>query len=382
MNEDANQRTKPRYIVVGGFLGAGKTTAISSLGHLLKTQGHKIGVITNDEGTELVDTAQFCEANFLVEEVAAGAFGTQPDALISAADRLRAAQCDIIFAECSGTSGNLRSTLLKPLEQKHGKSISIAPLSVVLDAVRAARVLRLDSGPSFSEKLNYIYRKQIEEAELLIVNKCELLTSAQLDTLRRSLPELASNATTLTVSTRNNKGLDEWLHCLMTKEHVAQESAPLDAEVYNEAEALLGWLNCTISVSSVRYFDGSKLLTNLATSIQSLLKQDAFEIAHLKLMLRARNGSSDTMDTASINLVRNDLAPELSGDIREPIQRAELILNLRAEAKPEVLHTAVNRAILENMDRAPELFARMEHCEHFRPHRATAGSVSQSGLNS
>lgn len=370
MKEDPNPRTKPRYIVVAGFLGAGKTAAIASLGNLLKAQGHTVGVITNDEGTELVDTAHLRAEGFRVEEVAAGALGTQPEALIRAAERLKASDCDIIFAECSGTSGNLRTTLLRPIEQTHGTSVSIAPLSVVLDAVRAARFLRLDSGGNFSEKLHYIYRKQIEEAELLIINKCELLSAPQLARLRKSLGEVAPNASILTVSVRENTGLDEWLDCVMKKEHAAKDAAALDLEVFNDAEALLGWLNCTISVSSVRYFDGGKLLTNLATTIQSLLKQDALEVAHLKLMLRARNGSTDTTDTASINLVRNDLAPELSGEIREPVQRAELILNLRAEAKPEFLHAAVNRAVLENMERAPELFARMEHCEHFRPNRA------------
>jgi G3E family GTPase len=374
MKKDANQRTKPRYIVVGGFLGAGKTAAITSLGQLLTRQGRKVGVITNDEGTELVDTAQFRAAGFLVEEVAAGAFGTQPKALISAAERLTAAHCDLIFAECSGTSGNLRFTLLKPLEHKHGATISIAPLSVLLDSVRVARLLRLESGASFSDQLNYIYRKQIEEAELLVINKCELLTSLQLEKVRKSLGELAPNATIFTLSTRSGAGLEEWLHCLMSKEHIARDSAPFDSEAYNEAEALLGWLNCTISVSSVRYFDGGKLLTNLATTIQSLLKQETLEVAHLKLMMLARNGSTGSTDTASIHLVRNDLAPELSGDIREPVQRAELILNLRAEAKPDLLHAAVNRAVLENMERAPDLFARMEHCEHFRPNRVARAS--------
>ncbi|MGZ8939603.1 MAG: GTP-binding protein, partial [Limisphaerales bacterium] len=366
----------PRYIVIGGFLGAGKTTAIASLGHRLQNKNHKVGVITNDEGTELVDTAQLRAAGFLVEEVVSGAFGTQPDALISAAERLAAAHCDIIFAECSGTSGNLRSTLLQPLEHKHGRTISIAPLSVMLDSVRAARFLRLEPGATFSEQLNYIYRKQIEEAALLVINKCELLPQSQLDKLNQSLGEIAPHASILTVSARHGTGLDEWLHCLMTTEHTARDSAPFDPEVYHQAEALLGWLNCTISVSSVRYFDGGKLLTDLATTIQSLLKQDALEVAHLKLLLRARNGSTGTTETASIHLVRNDLAPEVTGEIREPVQRAELILNLRAEAKPEVLHTAVNRAILENMDRSPELFARMEHCEHFRPHRAVRTSAS------
>jgi G3E family GTPase len=363
---------KPRYIVIGGFLGSGKTTAITPLGQLFQKRGHKIGVVTNDEGTELVDTAQLRAAGFNVEEVTGGAFGTQPDALVTAAKRLHALRCDIIFAECSGTSGNLHATLLKPIEQKFGGTISIAPLSVLVDPIRAARVLRLQPGGSFSEKLSYIYRKQIEEAEILVINKTDLIAPAQLEKLRKALAELAPYASICEVSTRTGAGFDEWLTRLTGKDHAPPAEGTFDTKVYNEAEALLGWLNCTVSVSSVRYFEADKLLNALATAIQSILKRDAIEVAHLKLLMSARNDSTDTTETAGINLVRNDLAPELSGEIREPVQRADLILNLRAEAKPDLLHAAVNNAVMEIMEHSPELFARMEHCEHFRPTRRAA----------
>lgn len=372
MKADETQAPRPRYIVVGGFLGSGKTTAITRLGQLFQKRGHKIGVVTNDEGTELVDTAQLRSSSFNVEEVTGGAFGIQPDALITATQRLTALGCDIILAECSGTSGNLHATLLKPIAQEFGSSISIAPLSVLVDPIRAARLLRLQSGGSFSEKLSYIYRKQIEEAEILIINKTDLVAPALLTTLRKSLAELAPNAIVCTVSTRTGAGLDEWFNILSNKDHVPPAENAFDTKVYNEAEALLGWLNCTVSVSSVRYFEADKLLIALATAIQSLLKRDAIEVAHLKLLMRARNDSTDSTETAGINLVRNDLAPELSGEIREPVQRADLILNLRAEAKPDLLHAAVNNAVMEIMEHSPELFARMEHCEHFRPTRRAA----------
>jgi hypothetical protein len=72
-----------------------------------------------------------------------------------------------------------------------------------------------------------------------------------------------------------------------------------------------------------------------------------------------------------INLVRNDLVPELSQELSEPIDRAELTLNLRAEASPETLHNAVNLALSELSDKNLNLLARLEHIEHFRPGKPT-----------
>lgn len=374
MKTDEVKAGKPRCIVLSGFLGAGKTAAILRLGSMLKAR-HRIGVITNDEGTDLVDTLQLRASGFPVEEIPGGAFATQPEACFAAAHRLISGRCDILLGECAGTSADLRAGFLQALQQRLGASITVAPLSVVVDAVRAGRVLHRQSGSSFSERLTYIYRKQLEEAEILAINKCDLLSAGQLATLRKALSEIAPHATLLEVSTRTGAGFDEWLNLLLTKDHTASPVAtPMDAEVFSEAESLLGWLNCTVKVSSVKYFDACKLLTHLAIAIQSLLKQDGREIAHLKILLRTVNESTGASESATANLVRNDSTPEISGDIPDPVQRAELTLNLRAEAKPDFLHTAVNQAVLEIMERSPELFARMEHCEHF--------SLSRKGVRS
>ena len=52
-----NEAMKPiRFIMVGGFLGAGKTTTIGRLAGMLTKQGHRVGIVTNDQAADLVDT--------------------------------------------------------------------------------------------------------------------------------------------------------------------------------------------------------------------------------------------------------------------------------------------------------------------------------------
>ena len=43
--------------MIGGFLGAGKTTSVAALAQHLTDAGRTVGLITNDQGRELVDTA-------------------------------------------------------------------------------------------------------------------------------------------------------------------------------------------------------------------------------------------------------------------------------------------------------------------------------------
>ena len=60
-----------RYIMVGGFLGAGKTTTVARLAQHFHDQGLRVGLITNDQGSGLVDTTTLKAKGFPVEEITA-----------------------------------------------------------------------------------------------------------------------------------------------------------------------------------------------------------------------------------------------------------------------------------------------------------------------
>ena len=65
-----------KLIFVGGFLGSGKTTALAAMARDLVRQGFRVGLITNDQSPNLVDTAiareMLSELGVPVEEVVAG----------------------------------------------------------------------------------------------------------------------------------------------------------------------------------------------------------------------------------------------------------------------------------------------------------------------
>ena len=52
----AEAAPRARYIMIGGFLGAGKTTAALQLARRLTDQGLRVGLISNDQSNGLVDT--------------------------------------------------------------------------------------------------------------------------------------------------------------------------------------------------------------------------------------------------------------------------------------------------------------------------------------
>src|ERR1051325_9373357 len=101
----AKQRTGPaQYIMIGGFLGAGKTTAILRLARHLTAAGRRVGLITNDQSHDLVDTVMRRAGGFAVKETPGGCFCCRFDSLTHAAARLaRQAAPDIFLAEPVGS---------------------------------------------------------------------------------------------------------------------------------------------------------------------------------------------------------------------------------------------------------------------------------------
>jgi hypothetical protein len=138
----------------------------------------------------------------------------------------------------------------------------------------------------------------------------------------------------------------------------------VDYALYAEGEALLGWLNSTIQLRAAGGFDADAVLQALAGEIQRTLAASGAEVAHLKMTLSPDQGLGDL---AVINLVRNDSVPELSLALEEPVESGQLIVNLRAEAPPELLRGAVQDGLKAIMGRFPGLQAVLEHLEHFRP---------------
>ncbi len=133
-----------RYIMIGGFLGAGKTTAVARLAQWLTDRGLRVGLISNDQSTGLVDTALLRSQGFDVAEIAGGCFCCRFDSLVQAADKLTVATApDVFVAEPVGSCTDLVATVSYPLRRIYGHRFSIAPLSVLVDPVRAARILGL-----------------------------------------------------------------------------------------------------------------------------------------------------------------------------------------------------------------------------------------------
>ena len=97
-------------------------------------------MITNDQSQGLVDTSMVNAKGYPVEEITGGCFCCRFNSLTDAADRLtRDARPDVFLAEPVGSCTDLRATVQYPLRRLYGDDYRVAPLSVLVDPMRARR---------------------------------------------------------------------------------------------------------------------------------------------------------------------------------------------------------------------------------------------------
>lgn len=373
---------RSRYIMIGGFLGAGKTTSIQAFGRHLVAQGLTVGLITNDQGRGLADSAIGRANAFPVEEIGGGCFCCRFNSLVEAAQNLtEQTRPDVLLAEPVGSCTDLVATVGMPLRHIYGDRYDVCPFSVLLDPVRALRILGLEEGKRFSPNVRYIYNKQLEEAEILVINKTDLLAPDRLETLRRGLSERYPKKTIFEISARDELGLDRWFSTILAPVHTSTGTGlEIDYARYGAGEALLGWLNATLQLEPTiegDEFDGNDLLRRFALGLRDAMDHASSEVAHLKITLTPRH---DPYEIGAINLVRDDTEPELSHRLVDPLEDGEMLVNIRAEADPEFLEKALQAAVSTTLEGTFGLAVQFAHLEHFRPgmpeptHRVSGGS--------
>jgi len=352
-----------RYVMIGGFLGAGKTTAIDRLAQHLTNSGQRVGLICNDQSSGLVDTALLRSKGFSVEEITGGCFCCRFDSLLEAAQNLtRASAPDVFLAEPVGSCTDLVATVSYPLRRIYGERFSVAPLSVLIDPFRAARILGLTEGRNFSEKVTYVYRKQMEEADFIVVNKCDMHSRNMLDRIVVAVEKTFPHAKTFICSAKHGAGLKRWFTAMLSEQGDVSRSLEINYDTYAEGEALLGWLNCTVRLKSKHPFDGNRSLVALVDDIRDRVAARGGNIAHLKVTLDSDDG---TGTLSVVSLVGNDGKPDLRESLLDRVEGGALIINLRAEADPVMLEEATRGA----MATLSGIEASIEHLEQFKPAR-------------
>lgn len=326
--------------IVGGFLGSGKTTAITNASKLLMQQGKKVAVVTNDQGKYLVDTSFVGSNDIPTAEVTNGCFCCNFNSLSDQIEMLeRMIKPDCIFAESVGSCTDLVATVLKPLQLLKHELFDELTFSVFVDSRLLLNHLLRKKLP-FSDEISYIFAKQIEEADLLIINKIDLLSVEDLKILQGLMDVKFDRKILICQNSLNPQNIQIWLTTLETLPTRHRDSLSIDYQIYGKGEADLAWLDEEIKIHT----DDQSAWERAIQFIESManeIKQKQITIGHLKFLLIGEEFSHKISFTTILEENwKNNLPSLMTCDV-------QIMVNSRIETSPEVARAIVKKGVAE-----------------------------------
>lgn len=353
---------KTRVLMIGGFLGAGKTTAIGRLATLYADRGLRVAVVTNDQAFGLVDTASLRGQGLAVGEVPGACFCCKFDDLIETMASLGAERApDLILTEPVGSCTDLVATVVEPLRRLHGDRYEVGGLAVLCKPEHGRKILEGDEA-GFSPKAEYIFLKQLEEADAVVINKIDTLDPAEAERLAGLVHARLPGKRVLLASGKTGDGFGEVADLLDEPRDAATDFMEVDYDVYAAGEAELAWLNATAEVEAETPLDIDKSALFIADAIAEAAVAEGFEPAHIKVLGYANN------DVAVANLVCSEQRAELSLASRRQATSARIVINARVAGDPDRLAVAA-RSTLDAFAARYQATVELVGSQHFRPGR-------------
>jgi Ni2+-binding GTPase involved in maturation of urease and hydrogenase len=332
--------------LVGGFLGSGKTTAILEAARLLVDRGQRVGIITNEQGKHLVDTNFFRTSGMPALEVTGGCVCCHLDDFSDRIEEITDKfNPEVLFAESVGSCADLVATVVKPLVDFRKSSAQPASLTVFCDSRLLLRYLRKQELP-FSDSVIYIFEKQIEETNLLIANKIDLLSENDAKDLMFLAVQKFPHKKILPQNSLDKLQVDDWLTSIQANNYsLPLASLDINYDIYAQGEGKFAWADRDFQII---FSDTSQinLIANWVSLIAQMLKDQKIKIGHLKFLI------TDGENNIRFNLnILDDLEEKLSSltlDLNQ-IQNKDLnlLINAMVEGNAALVESILNEVVLK-----------------------------------
>jgi G3E family GTPase len=362
MKKNDNVRTagRTRFLVLGGYLGAGKTTLAVNLARALREVNDKsVAIITNDQGDVLVDTEFTKDAGFDVREILGGCFCSNFDEFVSSARTLVSmGRPDVIIAEPIGTSTNLMGSVVAPLRTMYPDEFDVAPFTVVIDCIRAMDILSERRERSV-ESVDLIPAHQIKEAEVVILSKADMVRPDVIVNIKNELKKILPDVEVIETSSSDLRNIDKISEMILSERTSTKVAERDNNKGFAFEKAKLGWYSGTFSIVPSGKVDMYSMASDIMRNVAK--EYGPRSIVHVKVIISSPEAA------AKMSLVQESIQIDGVYGSRFISEPGKLVLNARVISPPKRLEDTM-RSVIDSLSTYPAKIEKMsESCFSPKP---------------
>lgn len=279
-----------RVIVIGGFLGSGKTSTVIRLGKEFSQQGKKVAVIVNEIGEIGIDGDVISKYGLDTNELTSGCICCSLKVNMKTTITLLMQDYipDILLIEPTGIA--FPQIIKHEIELMDLKSTIVAPLVTLIDGSRFKQIMK---------EAKHFSMRQIIDAEILGINKVDLMELRQIPIVEASVQQLNPKAKIIRLSTKlYDEHWDYFIKLILEDDYIQKT----EGSECNEQDEYVDSIESSgiISYATEFLIEGSPISNDGAISITQeimagirsrVIEHSPEFVGHIKMFLENRNST-------------------------------------------------------------------------------------------
>ncbi len=332
-------------MLISGFLGSGKTTTMVSMAEYMRSKNLKCALITNDLGSNLVDTNFVASHHVPVVEISDGCLCHDVPQTVASFQELAKGNPDLIIFEPVGCCVDMVRQVYADLQKNYAGIYELVPVTAVVDPLRYRAIVMKEGEDTLPEESSYMFERQLAESEVFLLNKTDLLTEDEIKAITQSLNEQYPGVPVVPVCAKDGTGFNKWAELILNGQQSKLKSLVMDWDLVFVGAKKMGWYNCTNKIAGIDEApcDMNAFVKDLMEQIKSGVKKKSIEAVHLKTICKA----GDEFVKAALTSIKNDIF--VSHTMNSSVTEAMLVVNIRAVASPDTLSEIIADALKQVM---------------------------------